>query len=100
MRQKITEKVNTSPQDVKRFFELMPKDSLPTFNKEVEVGEIVFDPKMSKEEKQFYKDKAEELRASALKKAKILAPWRGYTHRTPALHLMVATWVLTTVTAM
>jgi peptidyl-prolyl cis-trans isomerase SurA len=62
MRQKITEKVNTTPQDVKRFFELMPKDSLPTFNKEVEVGEIVFDPKMSKEEKQFYKDKAEELR--------------------------------------
>lgn len=62
MRQKITEKVNTSPQDVKRFYDLMPKDSLPTFNKEVEVGEIVFNPKLSKEEKQYYKDKAEELR--------------------------------------
>ncbi|WP_143822254.1 peptidylprolyl isomerase [Mucilaginibacter pedocola] len=62
MRAKITEKVNTTPQDVKRFFDLMPKDSLPTFNKEVEVGEIVFNPKMTKEEKQFYKDKSEELR--------------------------------------
>jgi len=62
MRQKITEKVNTTPQDVKRYFDSLPKDSLPTFNKEIEVGEIVFNPKLTKEEKQYYKDKAEELR--------------------------------------
>lgn len=67
MRQKITEKVNTTPQDVKKYFDAMPKDSLPTYNKEVEVGEIVFNPKMTKEEKQIYKDKAEELRARVKK---------------------------------
>src|SRR5690606_1967066 len=38
------------------------KDSLPTYNKEVEVGEIVFEPKLTKEEKEVYKDKAEALR--------------------------------------
>ncbi|AMR34411.1 peptidylprolyl isomerase [Mucilaginibacter sp. PAMC 26640] len=67
MRSKITEKVNTSPQDVKKYFDQMPKDSLPTFNKEVEVGEIVFNPKLTKDEKQYYKDKSEELRARVKK---------------------------------
>jgi len=62
MQQKITEKVSVTPQEVIRFFEKTPKDSLPSYNKEVEVGEIVFQPKLSKDEKQFYKDKAEGLR--------------------------------------
>ena len=62
MRAKITEKVNTTPQDVKNYFESISKDSIPTYNKEVEVGEIVFQPKLNKEEKAFYKEKAEELR--------------------------------------
>ncbi|MVN90769.1 peptidylprolyl isomerase [Mucilaginibacter aquatilis] len=62
MQGKITEKVGVTPQEVTRFFQNIPKDSLPSYNKEVEVGEIVFQPKLSKEEKQFYKDKAEGLR--------------------------------------
>ncbi|MCO5937291.1 peptidylprolyl isomerase [Mucilaginibacter sp. RB4R14] len=67
MRAKITEKVNTTPQDVKRYFESLPKDSLPSYNKEVEVGEILFSSKLNKEEKEFYKQKAEELRARVKK---------------------------------
>jgi peptidyl-prolyl cis-trans isomerase SurA len=62
MQQHITEKVNVTPQDVKAYFDKIPKDSLPSFNKEIEVGEIVFQPKLSKEEKELYKQKAEELR--------------------------------------
>ena len=63
MQQKITANVNTTPQDVKLFFNKIPKDSLPTFNKEVEVGQIVFNPKLNKEEKEAFKQKAEELLA-------------------------------------
>ncbi|GAA4320446.1 peptidylprolyl isomerase [Mucilaginibacter gynuensis] len=62
MRSKIIEKLNVTPQDVKAYFENIPKDSLPTYNKEVEVGEIVFQPKLTKEEKSLYKQKAEDLR--------------------------------------
>jgi peptidyl-prolyl cis-trans isomerase SurA len=62
MQRKITEKVAVTPQEVKRFYESIPKDSLPSYNKEVEVGEIVFQPKLSKDEKAVYKKKAEELR--------------------------------------
>lgn len=67
MRSKITEKVNTTPQDVKKYYETLSKDSLPSYNKEIEVGEIVFSPKLNKEEKEFYKQKAEDLRARVKK---------------------------------
>lgn len=62
MRRKITEKVNVTPADVETFFNKIAKDSLPNYNKEVEVGEIVFQPKLTKEEKEAYRQKAEELR--------------------------------------
>jgi peptidyl-prolyl cis-trans isomerase SurA len=61
MQQKITTDVNTTPQDVKKFFNAIPKDSLPIINKEVEVGEIVFNPKLNASEKEAYRQKAEEL---------------------------------------
>jgi peptidyl-prolyl cis-trans isomerase SurA len=61
MQQKITTNVNTTPQDVKKFFDAIPKDSLPSFNKEVEVGEIQFNPKLTAAEKEIYRLKAEEL---------------------------------------
>ncbi len=60
MRNKITEKINVTPLEVEKFFK-SKKDSLPTFNKEVEVGEIQFAPKLTKEEKEIYKQKAQEL---------------------------------------
>jgi len=61
MRQKITTDINTTPEDIKRFFNAIPKDSLPTFNKTVEVGEIQFNPKLTEAEKSYYRSKAQEL---------------------------------------
>jgi len=61
MRGKITEKVNTTPQDVEKFFKAIKPDSVPTIGKEVEVGEIVLDPKLTKEEKDQYRAKAQAL---------------------------------------
>ncbi|HEY0900013.1 MAG TPA: peptidylprolyl isomerase, partial [Sphingobacteriaceae bacterium] len=62
MQGKITENVSVTPLEVKRFFEAIPKDSLPYFNTEVEVGEIVVYPKLTKAEKESFHDKAEALR--------------------------------------
>jgi len=61
MRSKITEKINTTPQDVEKFFKSIGKDSIPIISKEVEVGEIEIDPKLSNEEKQFWRDKLQVL---------------------------------------
>jgi peptidyl-prolyl cis-trans isomerase SurA len=62
MQAKITENVAVTPLDVKRYFEAIPKDSLPFFNTEVEIAEIVTFPKLNKEEKESFHDKAEVLR--------------------------------------
>jgi peptidyl-prolyl cis-trans isomerase SurA len=61
MRGKITEKINVTPLDVERYFNTIAKDSLPTYNKEIEVGDIAFAPKLNKEEKEAYRQKAQEL---------------------------------------
>ncbi|WP_291400915.1 peptidylprolyl isomerase [Daejeonella sp.] len=62
MQGKITENVAVTPLEVKRYFDAIPKDSLPFFNTEVEIAEIVSYPKLSKEEKEVFRDKAEVLR--------------------------------------
>ncbi|QQL49202.1 peptidylprolyl isomerase [Mucilaginibacter ginkgonis] len=62
MRSKITEKISVTPQDVTNYYSKIPKDSLPTFNKEVEIGEIVFNPTLTKEEKDYARQKTEDLR--------------------------------------
>ena len=63
MQASITEKVSITPQEVKKYFEEIPKDSLPYYNTEVEVGEIVIYPKLTKEEKEVFKNKVEAFRA-------------------------------------
>ena len=62
MQAKITENVGVTPLEVKRYFDAIPKDSLPFFNTEVEIGEIVVYPKLNKLEKESFHDKAEALR--------------------------------------
>ncbi|MEJ6981842.1 peptidylprolyl isomerase [Pedobacter sp. P351] len=62
MEHKITENVSVTPLEVKRFFEAIPKDSLEYYNAEVEVGELIMYPKLTKKEKEAFHDKAESLR--------------------------------------
>ena len=62
MQQKITENVNVTPLEVKKYFESYKKDSLPDIGTEVEVGEISLHPKLTKAEKQKYYDKLDAIR--------------------------------------
>lgn len=62
MQQKITQDVNITPIEVKRYFDSYQKDSLPDIPTEFEVGEIVLHPKLTKEEKQKFYDKIDALR--------------------------------------
>jgi parvulin-like peptidyl-prolyl isomerase len=48
----ITEDLNVSPTEVKRFFNNIPKDSLPFLSTEVEVGQIVKIPKAGEGQKE------------------------------------------------
>lgn len=66
MQQKITEGIDVTPNEVKKYFDSIPTDSLPNFGTEVEVGEIVFQPKLTDEEKQPFYDRAESIRQEIL----------------------------------
>ena len=51
MQGSITKDVKVTPAQVKRFFNEIPKDSLPFFSTEVEVGQILMYPKVGKDKK-------------------------------------------------
>lgn len=44
MRSKVIQSISVTPSEVKNFFNKIPVDSLPYFNSEVEIGEIVIKP--------------------------------------------------------
>ncbi|MCK8494223.1 MULTISPECIES: peptidylprolyl isomerase [Spirosoma] len=52
MQQKITTDVKVTPRDVRKFFDAIPKDSLPYMPADVEVGQIVRFAKPTKEQKE------------------------------------------------
>lgn len=52
MQAKITNDIKVTPRDVKRFFDGIPKDSLPYMPAEVEIGQIVRFAKATKEQKE------------------------------------------------
>lgn len=52
MRNKVMEDISVTPSEVKAFFKKIPRDSLPYFNSEVEIGEIVMKPQINAAERQ------------------------------------------------
>jgi len=56
MQKKIVDNVNVTPTEVKAYFDKIPKDSLPFFESEVEVGQIAVYPKASRELEQYIID--------------------------------------------
>lgn len=66
MQQNIIQNIDVTPLEVKRYFESLDQDSLPYFNTEVEIGEIVIEPQLTREEKNQFRDKAEGYRQQIL----------------------------------
>lgn len=62
MQGQITEYATVTPSEVQAFFGNIPTDSLPFFNAEVEIREIVYKPKVSAVEKEKARAKIEDLR--------------------------------------
>lgn len=62
MQGNVTEKATITPLEVQRFFANIPKDSLPYFNAEVEIREIIYKPKVSPAEHVSARQRIEDLR--------------------------------------
>jgi peptidyl-prolyl cis-trans isomerase SurA len=53
MRGKIIDNVRITPNEVKHYFEQIPKDSLPYYESELEIGQIVIYPKAGREAEEY-----------------------------------------------
>ncbi|MBL0132470.1 MAG: peptidylprolyl isomerase [Chitinophagaceae bacterium] len=53
MQRKIVDNVRITPTEVKAFFDKIPKDSLPFYESELEIGQILIFPKASRELEQY-----------------------------------------------
>jgi peptidyl-prolyl cis-trans isomerase SurA len=53
MRNKIVDGIKITPNEVKAYFEKIPTDSLPFYETEVEVGQIVMYPKASRDAEEY-----------------------------------------------
>jgi len=66
MQSSIVLAASVTPKEVKEFFHSIPKDSLPYFNSEVEVAEIVYPPKVNEEQKRIAREKLADIRDQIL----------------------------------
>lgn len=66
MQAKIVEEVEVTPEEVRDFFNKIPKDERPTFGTELKVAQIVVEPKISDEEKQKVIDRLKQMRADVM----------------------------------
>ncbi|SFJ05902.1 periplasmic chaperone for outer membrane proteins SurA [Myroides guanonis] len=66
MQSHIVKNVQITPEEVRQFFNEIPKDQLPMVGDEVELAEIVVKPVVSKEQKQKVIDRLNEMRSEVL----------------------------------
>lgn len=69
MKGKVFSNLKISPAEVKDFFDRIPKDSVPYFNSELELGQIVMFPKVNAEEKKRSLKKIQDIRKEVLEGA-------------------------------
>ena len=52
MQSKIVDEIEITPEEVRSFFKNIPNNELPTFGTELEISQIVMEPKVSQAEKE------------------------------------------------
>lgn len=63
MQQKVVENVEITPEEIRNFFFSIPEDERPVFGAEVEISQLVIEPKITKEAKQKVIDRLNQIRA-------------------------------------
>jgi len=66
MQAKIVDKIEITPEEVRIFFDKIPKDERPTFGTELKVAQIVAEPKILEEEKQKVINRLKEFKADII----------------------------------
>jgi peptidyl-prolyl cis-trans isomerase SurA len=66
MNKKIVDDIEITPEEVKSFFNKIPKDEIPTIGSEVEIAQIVIKPVVTEEEKQKVIKKLKEIKQDVI----------------------------------
>lgn len=66
MQNHLTEEITITPEEIRQFYNNIPKDSLPLVGDEIELAEIVIKPEITKEERQVVIDQLNEIRDRVL----------------------------------
>ena len=66
MQEKIVSNIQITPEEVRQFYQNIPKEELPLIGDEVELAEIVIKPEISKAQKQAVIDQLNEIRTDVL----------------------------------
>lgn len=66
MQEKLTKEVTITPEEIRQFYNKIPKDSLPMVGDELELSEIIIKPIITKEEHQAVIDKLNEIRQEVI----------------------------------
>lgn len=66
MQQTIIQGIDVTPLEVRRYFESIHPDSIKYYGSEVELGELVIYPTLTREEKQQFRERAENLRKQVI----------------------------------
>ncbi len=62
MQMKLINSVTITPDEVQKFYDAIPKDSLPFLDSEVELGELVIKPQVNEKQKKIAQEKLERIR--------------------------------------
>jgi peptidyl-prolyl cis-trans isomerase SurA len=62
MRNKIVDNIKITPNEVKAYYEIIPKDSLPFYETQLELGEIISYPKAGREMEEYAQDELKEFK--------------------------------------
>lgn len=73
MQSQIVEDVEVTPEEVRIFFESIPKNELPTFGTELEISQIVIEPEVSEVEKERVINKLKTFREDVLERGSSFA---------------------------
>ena len=73
MQAKIVEDVEVTPEEVRLFFESIPKNELPTFGTELEISQIVIEPEVSEAEQNRITNQLKTFREDILERGSIFA---------------------------
>lgn len=67
MESKITANIKISPSEVRQFYDSIPKDSLPMIPAEVEVAQLLIEPPIAPEAKEFAREQLEAIRLRVMR---------------------------------